>query len=78
MDWTPRFGRGRGGTLKLAVLPALTAGSFGVLLGLGGTTFDYAEGLSYLSTDPAACANCHIMQPQYDAWHKAFGRREGR
>jgi cytochrome c nitrite reductase small subunit len=45
--------------------------SFGVLLGLGGVTFDYAEGLSYLSSDPAACANCHIMHPQYDAWQKA-------
>jgi len=43
----------------------------GVLLGLGGTTFFYAEGTSYLSTDPAACANCHIMQPQYDSWQKA-------
>jgi cytochrome c nitrite reductase small subunit len=34
-------------------------------------TFVYAEGASYLSTDPAACANCHIMQPQYDSWQKA-------
>ncbi len=57
--------------MKFTVLPALTFASFGVLLGLGGTTFDYAEGLSYLSTDPAACANCHIMHPQYDAWQKA-------
>ena len=25
-------------------------------------TFNYAEGLSYLSTDPAACANCqHVL-----------------
>jgi cytochrome c nitrite reductase small subunit len=43
----------------------------GVLLGLGAATFDYAEGTSYLSTDPAACANCHIMQSQYDSWQKA-------
>ena len=43
----------------------------GVLLGLGATTFLYAEGTSYLSTDPAACANCHIMQSQYDSWQKA-------
>jgi cytochrome c nitrite reductase small subunit len=43
----------------------------GVFLGLGATTFLYAEGASYLSTDPAACANCHIMQPQYDSWQKA-------
>lgn len=43
----------------------------GGLVGLGVFTFTYAEGLSYFSTDPAACANCHIMQPQYDAWQKA-------
>ena len=34
-------------------------------------TFGYAEGASYLSADPAACANCHIMWPQYDSWQKA-------
>ena len=45
--------------------------ALGVPLGLGGFTFRYAEGLSYFSTDPRACANCHIMQPQYDAWQKA-------
>ena len=57
--------------MKLGVLPALTFASLGVLIGLGGATFDYAEGLSYLSTDPSACANCHIMWPQYDSWQKA-------
>ena len=56
---------------KIALLPALTFAAFGVLVGLGLVTFDYAEGLSYLSTDPAACANCHIMQSQYDSWQKA-------
>jgi len=43
----------------------------GVLLGLGAMTFRYAEGLSYFSTDPAACTNCHIMRRQYDGWQKA-------
>jgi cytochrome c nitrite reductase small subunit len=43
----------------------------GVLLGVGGFTFNYAEGLSYLSADPKACVNCHIMRPQYDSWQKA-------
>jgi cytochrome c nitrite reductase small subunit len=42
----------------------------GLALGIGVVTFDHAEGLSYFSTDPAACVNCHIMQPQYDAWQK--------
>ena len=48
----------------------LAAVLVGVLGGLGLFTFDYAEGLSYLSTDPAACANCHIMKSQYDGWQK--------
>ena len=43
----------------------------GGLLGLGGFTFHYGEGLSYFSSDPSACVNCHIMQPQYDSWQKA-------
>lgn len=43
----------------------------GLTLGLGAFTFSYAEGLSYFSTDPAACANCHIMNEQYDSWQKA-------
>jgi cytochrome c nitrite reductase small subunit len=43
----------------------------GMFLGLSGFTFRYGEGLSYFSKDPAACVNCHIMQPQYDSWQKA-------
>jgi cytochrome c nitrite reductase small subunit len=52
--------------------PALSAAlSLGLLLGIGVATVDYAEGTSYLSADPAACANCHIMQAPYDSWQKA-------
>ena len=47
------------------------AAGLGMLLGLGGFTFHYGEGLSYLSKDPAACVHCHIMQPQYESWQKA-------
>jgi cytochrome c nitrite reductase small subunit len=43
----------------------------GVCLGLGLFTFNYAEGLSYLSSDPKACVNCHIMNEQYDGWLKS-------
>jgi cytochrome c nitrite reductase small subunit len=43
----------------------------GIALGLGLFTFDYAEGLSYMSNDPKNCANCHIMNEQYDGWQKA-------
>jgi cytochrome c nitrite reductase small subunit len=51
----------------VAVFACLT----GIAAGVGGYTFRYARGLSYLSTDPAACVNCHIMQPQYDAWARS-------
>ena len=42
----------------------------GLVLGFGAFTFRYAEGLSYFSTDPKACANCHIMNDQYASWSK--------
>ncbi len=39
-------------------------------LGLGTFTFGFARGASYLTNDPAACANCHIMSEHYSAWLK--------
>jgi cytochrome c nitrite reductase small subunit len=42
--------------------------AIGLLAGIGAYTFLYAKGASYLTNDPAACANCHIMEPQYDGW----------
>lgn len=44
------------------------SGAVGVTLGVGLYTFWYAKGGSYFSTDPRACANCHIMREQYDSW----------
>ena len=52
----------------LAVATAIAFGFFG---GLGLFTFGYGEGYAYLGNDPAACANCHVMQPQYDSWQKS-------
>jgi cytochrome c nitrite reductase small subunit len=49
----------------------LVAILIGVLAGLGAYTFRYAEGFSYFSTDPRACANCHIMRDQFDSWQKS-------
>jgi cytochrome c nitrite reductase small subunit len=40
----------------------------GVAIGIGGYTFVYAEGASYLSNDPEACVNCHIMRDEFTAW----------
>lgn len=42
--------------------------SLGTVIGIGGYTFVYAKGYSYLSNDPAACANCHVMNEQFDGW----------
>lgn len=52
-------------------MPLVLAIALGIAGGIGSYTFRYAEGLSYFKTDPKACVNCHIMQPQYDAWQKA-------
>jgi cytochrome c nitrite reductase small subunit len=46
----------------------------GTLLGLGLFTFGYARGASYLTNDPAACANCHIMSEHFAAWTKSSHR----
>jgi cytochrome c nitrite reductase small subunit len=43
----------------------------GVAVGLGVYTFVYAKGYSYLTSNPRACANCHVMQDHYDAWQKS-------
>ena len=56
------------GSAGVAVVLAVL---LGLLAGIGGFTFLYAEGFSYISEDPKVCANCHIMQPQYDSWQKA-------
>jgi cytochrome c nitrite reductase small subunit len=46
----------------------------GLAVGLGAFTFVYARGASYLTNDPAACANCHIMGEHYAAWLRASHR----
>jgi cytochrome c nitrite reductase small subunit len=46
----------------------------GVAVGGGLFTFVYARGASYLTNDPQACANCHIMREHYEAWIKSSHR----
>ena len=60
--------RGLAGSTYLLVLAAVL---IGLVAGIGGYTLVYAEGLSYMSSDPKVCVNCHIMQPQYDSWQKS-------
>ena len=52
----------------LLLLLPLLGGSF---VGSGTYTFMYANGGSYLSNDPAACANCHVMSDHLSAWEKS-------
>lgn len=47
----------------------LVAGVFGGIAGIGGYTFAYADGASYLSDNPDSCVNCHVMEEAYDGWH---------
>lgn len=53
----------------MTTAPAIALGAaIGLAAGIGGYTFVYARGASYLTDDPAACANCHVMREQYDGW----------
>lgn len=44
---------------------------FGMAAGIGGYTFLYAKGISYMTDKPEVCANCHIMKNHYDAYNKS-------
>ena len=48
-----------------------TAILIGVAIGLGGFTFVYAKGYSYLTDNSETCANCHIMDDHFSAWLKS-------
>ncbi|MCI0691643.1 cytochrome c nitrite reductase small subunit [candidate division KSB1 bacterium] len=48
--------------------------TLGLAAGLGAYTFIYAKGGSYLTNDPAACANCHVMREHYSGWIKSSHR----
>ncbi len=58
-------------TRRVTLLSALIALFLGATVGIGAFTFKYAEGTSYLTNDPQACANCHVMQGHVDAWVKS-------
>ncbi|MCE9672631.1 cytochrome c nitrite reductase small subunit [Myxococcus stipitatus] len=55
---------------RVAIGAAVLAVLVGTAVGAAGYTFVYARGASYLTDDPAACANCHVMNEQYDGWVK--------
>jgi cytochrome c nitrite reductase small subunit len=45
--------------------------TIGLFIGIGVYTFLYAKGYSYFTNDPNACANCHVMNQQYNGWIKS-------
>jgi cytochrome c nitrite reductase small subunit len=44
---------------------------FGAAAGIAAFTFVYADGAAYLTNQPSACANCHVMNDWYDGWLKS-------
>ena len=60
---------------KGSIAPLLLGVPFGLLLGIGLYTFGYARGWSYMTNDPQACLNCHVMREQYDGWIKSSHRK---
>jgi cytochrome c nitrite reductase small subunit len=61
----------RRGLRRLLLPVILLSVPAGIAAGIGGYTFVYANGAAYLTNDPAACANCHVMQDHFDAWRKS-------
>lgn len=49
-------------------LAVVVAAVVGLALGVGGFTFVYARGTSYLTNDPTTCINCHVMGPEHARW----------
>ena len=48
------------------IMPLIVVG--GIAAGLGMYTIYVSRAYSYLSDDPSACVNCHIMTPYHHSW----------
>lgn len=60
--------------MRLTVLFAVVGALIGLTIGIGGYTFAYAKGVTYLTNDPAACANCHAMSQYHTGWMRGAHR----
>ena len=47
----------------------------GVFVGIAALLFHVSNASSYLSKDPKACINCHVMIPQFAAWERSSHAR---
>ncbi|NUN68781.1 MAG: cytochrome c nitrite reductase small subunit [Bacteroidetes bacterium] len=54
-------------------IPVLLA--VGSLFGIGLLTLYVGNATSYLSDDPRACMNCHVMAPQFATWERSSHAR---
>jgi cytochrome c nitrite reductase small subunit len=59
---------------RRAIKGIVLGAAIGVAVGTAVYTFAYARGWSYLTDTPGACANCHVMNEQYDGWIKSSHR----
>lgn len=55
------------------VLPIFAIG--GLIVGLGAYTVYVSRAYSYLSDNPAACVNCHVMSSYYQSWDRSSHAR---
>lgn len=46
----------------------------GAMIGLGIYALYLSRAVSYMSDDPKACINCHVMTPHYMTWEKSSHR----
>lgn len=60
---------------KISIFPIILIILFGIMVGLGLVIFKVSNAISYLSDEPAACVNCHIMTPQYATWFHSSHRQ---
>jgi cytochrome c nitrite reductase small subunit len=59
-------------SLRRLLLPA----AFGLVVGLGIYALVIGRAHSYLSNDPYACVNCHVMNSEYTSWRTSSHARE--
>ena len=71
--WSPGQGRYYNRRVR-PLVPTVSAAAIGIAVAIGGYTFIYAHGGSYLTNNPQACANCHVMEEQYRGWLKGSHR----
>ncbi|WP_108866354.1 cytochrome c nitrite reductase small subunit [Aquimarina aquimarini] len=50
--------------------------SIGIITGLGFFMAKEASLVSYMSDDPLACVNCHVMTPMYNSWMHSSHREQ--